>query len=133
MSRLPTTVINAASVGTGSNKGERLYAAALTLQSTTNAFSVELEVTNGAINNQSKEVIVRYAITSNTYSAAAGAIALHQSSRYVSLKLGANGGDIRSRVSFLEPANGANLHVWLEAPDLTVAATATVKVVEHYT
>jgi hypothetical protein len=36
-------------------------------------------------------------------------------------------------VSFLEPANGANLHVWLEAPDLTVAATATVKVVEHYT
>jgi hypothetical protein len=135
MSRLATTLITAQSIGTGANKGERLFGVSHALQATATAFSIEVEVTNGADGYEKikKEVIVRYAASSNTYVAASAApLNLHQSSRFVALNMGPNGGDIRSRVSFLEPAVGATVYVWVEAPTLETAALLTVKIVEQY-
>jgi hypothetical protein len=133
MSRLATAVISAQSIGTGTDHGEGKYPIQLSLQSSTTAFAVEAEVTNGAAGYMKQEIIVRYAVSSNNYSAADAVLALRHSSRYIPLFMRQNGGEKASRVSLLEPANGAYLYVWVENPKLAVAALLTVKVLEHYT
>jgi hypothetical protein len=133
MARLVTSVITGQLFGIAPNLGEGLFPVQHAFQSSATAFSVEAKVTNGAIGYLKQEVIVRYALSSLNLTAALAPLALRQSSRYVPLVMGPHSGQIKARMSLLEPAMGTYVYIWAETPTLTTEATLDVSVTEFYT
>ena len=126
-----TTLINAQSIGTGSNIGNRLFGAKLTAATTTTAYLISARLTDGAGPTDPGQVRIWHTSASFNISAANGPAQLNQTARYLDLNLTEpTGGQIIVRDGTLEPLTGQYIHVWVDAPRLTTAATLDVNVVE---
>lgn len=126
-----TTLINAQSIGTGANIGNRLFGAKLTAQTTSTAFLLSARLTEGAGPTEPAIVRVWYTSASFNISAANGPAQLNQTARYLDLNLSdPTGGQVIIRDGTLEPLTGQYIHVWVDAPRLGTAATLDVNVVE---
>lgn len=130
-----TVLINAQSVGTGSNKGNSLFSInPVTLQATTTAFYLDCKVVNGATAGEidhNFQVFVRYSITSYTVTAAEAPATLAHTSRFVKIMPRSGASKERIMQSSLEPAGaGSDILCWVDAPTLPVAGTLTVTLIE---
>lgn len=129
------TAISAQSFGTGSNVGNNKFSIApLTLASGTTAFIVNVQVTNGtgASGNSGQPVDVRvwYTTTVRTVTAGNAPLTLGATARYIDTKIMGGTAAVYSKDSSLEPKTGASFHCWVDAPNLSVAATLDVVLVE---
>lgn len=125
-----TTVINAQSFGTSTNVGNGKFAPAATaLQATTTAFVVNAKVTLGTDQAKRPNKTLRVWYTTCVDSVAAGDCVsqLAGTAHYVDVPLDRT---VRSEDSMLEPITGGFFNCWVDAPNLDVASTLTVKLVE---
>lgn len=125
---MTTTVISSQSFGTSTNVGDKSFAATATLQGNSKYVIVTAEVTT-TNNAAGQSVIVRYATSPVSYSAAAAPWALAPASRFVKLEL-TQQNNVLSRSSLYEPIAGQYFYVWVEAPTLSTAATISVYMTE---
>lgn len=126
---LATLLINAQSIGTGTNAGEGLFPVKVTLQATTTAYVLSMRVTNGTdAYVTSDEVIVRYSTTpfGASYTAAQAVPVLGQTHRFVYIKLQRTAGLAIIKDSSIEPVTGGTLFIWCDIPKVATAMTLDV-------
>ena len=127
-----TTILSAVSFGTGSNTGNFFNPVKTTLQSATTAVLIAVQLTRGRGNVQlNNRIIVRHAVSPTSYSTAAiGAQVLQLAGNYVELPfLTSTDLSLERSSDVLVTAAGYH-YCWVEAPNLTEAATITVKLQE---
>lgn len=123
--------ISSQSIGTGSNKGEGILPQKITLAGTTTAFVITGRVTNGAAAyDPANEVIIWYSTSSFSITAAAAAVQLRPTARYLSIKVSNLAAGVVIKDSSLEPVTGGYLYLWCDIPTFSVAATLDVNAVE---
>lgn len=127
-----TTVISGQTFGTSTNVGNAKFSIApVTLQASTTAYVVQLKWTAGAsIENRGSRIVVWYTTTAATVTAGNAPTQLNQTARYVDLVAPQSAAGVQIRDSSLEPVTGNKFHCWVEAPNLSVAATLDVVLVE---
>ena len=132
-----TVAISSQSIGTLTNKGENLTFATATMKKTkaadTTAFTVEVQVTNGAASySQSTRVKVWYASTGFNHTYDVAPAILRQGARYVEVLSAQNAGQIRVRAGDLQTLNGQYLHAWVDVgnADMAVAQTLDINFLE---
>ncbi len=129
-----TQVITDQAIGTGSNKGQRLFPQKLTLQSTTTAFAIEVLITNGAsapFAQIKADVRIRYAMSLVSVSAASAPELFENYASYVDIVIPPGATQARARQSLYAPATGIYLYVWADSvPALTNASELDVYVRE---
>lgn len=125
-----TTVINAQSFGTSTNVGnDKFSISPVTLAAPTTAFVVAVRANNTAPNPHDPKQVVRvhYTTTTFTVAQADAPLQLGPTNRYVDVQLNR---PVAIRDSSLEPVTGSKFHCWVDAPNLSVAATLDVVLVE---
>jgi hypothetical protein len=125
-----TNVIAAQSIGTSTNYGADKFPQKVTLTIGTTAFIIEGRITNGSDSYRKQDARIWYAVSSFDLTAAAAAVALRPTARYLDLPFGPEGGDVRVRSSLLEPAAGSYLYIWCDLPKLATAVTLAINSVE---
>lgn len=129
-----TTIINAQSVGTGSNVGDFVSPVKVALDTNTTAALISVSVTLGNVAaNTSSRLKVWCAVSPVNYAtAAAGAYALKSGAQWVEMNL-----DPKSiptltleRASMVDITASGYHYCWIESPTLPVAATVTVRLQE---
>ena len=127
-----TTILSAVSFGTSTNTGNFFNPVKTTLQSATTAVLIAVQLTRGSGNVQlNNRIIVRHAVSPTSYSTAAiGAQVLQLAGNYVELPfLTSTDLSLERSSDVLVTAAGYH-YCWVEAPNLTEAATITVKLQE---
>lgn len=130
-----TVLINAQSVGTGSNKGDNLFSIApVTLQATTTAFYLDVKLANGATAGDidaNQKIVVYYSPTCYTVTAAEAPLTLAQTARYVALRPRPGASKEVINQSSLEPVgSGSDILCWVSSPAFPIAGALTVTLIE---
>ncbi len=128
-----TNTINAQSIGTGSNVGSQKFATKTTIAATTGKFAIGVLMTNaaGSILPVDQQPRVWYHSSNFSVHAHDAAGVFAKAARYVDvvprydLVAGSS-----SRSSRVEDVAGDYIYVWVDVPNLEVAATLTVSIVE---
>lgn len=124
--------ISGQSIGTSTNKGDGLFSITpKTFASTTTAYVVSVQLTNGAGPVDPNQcVVVYYTSTMRTVTSANAPTYLGQTARSVTLRAGTGNSTVRVVDSALEPVTGTKFHLWVSAPTFDVAGTLDVDLVE---
>ena len=126
-----TALIASQSIGTGANVGDNLAAAKFTPAAISDRYFVECILTNGAtsydLNNRPR---VWYAGYSASITAALAPAILRKAARYVEITPHVNAGLVAKKTSLLEPLDAPYVYVWIESPNLAVAQTLSVNIIE---
>lgn len=126
------SIISGQSFGTSTNVGNGKFSVSpLTLTSTTTAYVITAQWTNGAGPwDPNARVKVWYTTTMRTVTAANAPQQLGQTARFVELFPAPGSSLLAIKDSSLEPVTGEKLHCWVDAPTLPTAATLSVDIVE---
>lgn len=126
------SAISSQSIGTSTNVGDGKFSInPLTLAGTTTAYVVNVQWTNGTgVFPKRDTVVVWYTTTMRTVTAADAPQKLAQTARFVEIRPAQGSGLIAIKDSSLEPVTGSKFHCWVSVPNLTVAATLDVDLVE---
>lgn len=124
--------ISSQSVGTGSNVGNGILAISpKTLASTTTAYVVNVQLTNGAGPvDPNQQIVVRYTTTMRTVTSGNAPTYLQQTQHTVAIRPSANASVIQIVDSQLEPVTGSKFHLWVDVPNFPIAGTLDVDLVE---
>ena len=126
-----TPAINAQSVGTSSAIGDDLLAYKLTPQAATDRFFIEAILVNGAAGyDMAQRPRIWYACHSVSMTASDAPKILKQTARYLEIVPSPFSGKTVARISQLEPLAAGYVYIWLEMPNLVVAQTLTVNIIE---
>lgn len=128
-----TALISSQSIGTSTNKGEGLFPQKLTLNPATTKFVITAELTNGTGSyNQAQRVVLRYATSSYSYTAAnaVAQLAAGAGTRFLELIPAKSTGAISNRFSQIEVPAGQYLYLWVDVPTTSVAQTLSVDCTE---
>lgn len=124
--------ISGQSIGTSTNKGNGVFSISpKTLASTTTAYVVSVQLTNGAGPVETNQcVVVYYTTTMRTVTSGNAPAYLGQTARSITLRPASNNSGIAIADSALEPVTGSKFHLWVNAPTFDVAGTLDVDLVE---
>lgn len=126
-----TTVINAQSIGTGSNVGVPVHASKLTCEALTTAYVINAQLTNGAARySRSNEVRIWYASSPYNMTASQAADRCKQSARYLKIFGREDPSSITVQDTEVEVLSGQFLYIWLEVANQPAAQTISVIVTQ---
>lgn len=128
---ITTNSISGQSIGTGSNVGADKFPQKVTADTSTMAFIISGRVTNGS-GDYPATLYVRIWFTSSSYSitAAQAPTQLNRGARYVDVQLKSFATGVTIRDSTTRVLSGGYIYLWCEVPNMPVAATLDVNVVE---
>lgn len=128
-----STPLNAQAFGTGANVGNGKFPTKVTLEAATTAIQIEARIVNGqAYYDERQDVLVHFALSTVDLTAAAAVETTKQSSRFLQIAHGREPLADRVRMTDLEAApGGAYLYMWVDAPNLEVASTISLNVIQY--
>jgi hypothetical protein len=129
-----TNEIVAQSVGTSTNIGNSKFPIKVTLEATTTAAQIEALLVNGPTGTYDtrQPIILHYAFSSFSHTAAAAVLVLGFQSRFLEIPPKQVAGKSSGNITLLEPAPGsAYLYFWLDVPATEVASALSVNVIQY--